>query len=244
MFRDIVTVIRKEVREMLSRKAGFKGGRTGLLIFAGVFGILMPLQNGAKWLTSPIALVAWAWVPVLLTSSIVADSFAGERERHTLETLLASRLPDRAILLGKIGASVSYSWGLTMACLLMGVITVNIAHGKGHFLFYPALTAVVIVISTFLVSLLSSGLGVLISLRASSVREAQQTFSIAFLILMVPLFLVPVLPAGVKAAVKTFFTNLNLSSVMIGTGIFLIVANIIILIVADARFKRNKLILD
>ena len=47
MFRDIVTVIRKELMEMLSRKAGFKGGRTGLLIFAGVFGILIaPSERG------------------------------------------------------------------------------------------------------------------------------------------------------------------------------------------------------
>ena len=36
--------------------------------------------------------VMWMWFSLLLVINVVADSFAGERERHTLETLLASRL--------------------------------------------------------------------------------------------------------------------------------------------------------
>ena len=70
-----------------------------------VFGVFLPLQNGASWVTSPITMVYWAWMPLMLVTGVIADSFAGERERHTLETLLASRLPDRAILLGKVAAA-------------------------------------------------------------------------------------------------------------------------------------------
>ena len=43
----------------------------------------------------------------------VPDPLPRERERHTLETLLASRLSDRAILLGKIGAAVGFEWVIT-----------------------------------------------------------------------------------------------------------------------------------
>lgn len=244
MFHDLKTVIRKELREILAHSSGFKGGKTGLLIFLGVFGILMPLQNGAAWLKSPLAMLYWAWVPILLASSVVADSFAGERERHTLETLLASRLPDRAILAGKILAAVIYAWGFTLVCIFVGAVVINIVHGKGHLIFYAAPVAAGIVLITFLVSLLASGLGVLISLRASTVRQAQQIFSIAFLVFMVPLFMFPMLPAGAKAKVMAFLSHMNLTTMEIGALTILFVANIAILAVADARFKRNRLILD
>ena len=47
---------------------------------------------------------------------MIADGIPGERERHTLETLLASRLSDRSILLGKVMAAVptaGASWSST-----------------------------------------------------------------------------------------------------------------------------------
>ena len=53
----------------------------------------------------------------MMVSSLVADSFAGERERHTLETLLASRLPDRAILAGKLLVPVAVAWGAALLAL-------------------------------------------------------------------------------------------------------------------------------
>ena len=52
--------------------------------------------------------------------SFIGDAIAGERERHTLETLLASRMPDRAILLGKVIAIVLYAWGMGVLSLLPG----------------------------------------------------------------------------------------------------------------------------
>ena len=60
----------------------------------------------------------------------------GERDRHTLEILLARHLSDRSILLGKVVAAISYGWGLSMFCLMLGLITVNLVHGKGQFLIY------------------------------------------------------------------------------------------------------------
>ena len=65
---------------------------------------------------------------------MIADSFAGERERHTLETLLASRLSDRAILFGKIAACIAYGWLMAMLCVLVGTITENVSHWEGQVL--------------------------------------------------------------------------------------------------------------
>ncbi len=244
MFRDMKTVIWKEAKEILGQKGRFKGGKTGMLIFMGVFGILMPLQNGEAWIRSPFVLVYWAWIPILLASGVVADAFAGERERHTLETLLASRLSDRAILAGKIGAAVLYGWGLTMICVLIGAAAVTAAHGKGRILFYPWPIAGGILVLTLLVALFGSSLGVLISLRAATVRQAQQVFSVAFLILFVPIFALPMLPPSAKAAVLGWAAKADATAIGIAVVAALAVADAALILVADARFRRSRLILD
>jgi ABC-2 type transport system permease protein len=244
MFPDLRTLIWKEMKEILGQRGRFKGGKMGLLIFLGVFGIFMPLQNGPAWIRSPLVLIYWAWVPFLLASGVVADSFAGERERHTLETLLASRLPDRAILAGKIGAAVLYAWGLTLVCVLAGAVAISVVHGKGRVLFYAAPVAAGIFGLTFLVALLASGLGVLVSLRAATVRQAQQAFSIAFLLMFIPLFALPLLPAPVKAKLLAAVSGLDATAVALVVVLILAVANGVILLIADARFRRNRLILD
>jgi len=238
------TVVWKEIKEILGQKGRFKGGKVGMLIFLAVFGIVLPLQNGPDWIRSPLVLIYWAWVPFLLASGVVADSFAGERERHTLETLLASRLPDRAILAGKIGAAVVYAWGLTLVCVLAGAAAITIVHGQGRLLFYAAPVAAGIVGLTFLVALLASGLGVLVSLRAATVRQAQQTFSIAFLLMFIPLFVLPMLPADLKAKLLAAVSGLDAMAAALAVILLLAVADAVILAVADARFRRNRLILD
>ena len=244
MFRDMTTVIWKEIKEIFGQRGRFKGGKMGILIFLAVFGIFLPLQNGPDWIRSPLVMIYWAWVPFLLSSGVVADSFAGERERHTLETLLASRLPDRAILAGKIGAAVLYAWGLTLICVLAGAIAITAVHGKGRILFYAAPIAAGIVGLTFLVALLASGLGVLVSLRAATVRQAQQMFSVAFLLMFIPLFVLPMLPSPVKAKLLAAVSGLNATTAALVVVLLLAVADAVVLLIADSRFRRNRLILD
>lgn len=174
MIGDIATVMWKEWKEILlfrSRRGRF-GNIVGRLMLLGVFGVYLPLISGREWATSPLMLGAWAWVPYLLIVSVIADSFAGERERHTLETLLASRLPERAILFGKIGAALGCGWGVALISLLLSLITVNIAFADDGLLIYPAPTLAAILVLSLLVSLLAASLDVLVSLRASSLQQA------------------------------------------------------------------------
>jgi ABC-2 type transport system permease protein len=244
MIADIGTIVWKEAKEILLQRGNLRGGWVGLLVFIGVFGIFMPLQSGPGWVESPAGLFVWGWVPFLLVSGVVADSFAGERERHTLETLLASRLSDRAILLGKIAAAVAYGWGITMVSVLVGLITVNIVHWQGELIFYPPAIALGIVSLSFLVAALAAGLGVLVSLRAATVRQAQQTFSIAFFLLFIPLFAFPLLPEQWQARVVQIAANANLASIVLGAAFILAVVDLALLVAATARFKRDRLILD
>jgi ABC-2 type transport system permease protein len=136
MIADISAILWKEAKEIILQRPNFRGGWLGLLVLIGMFGIFLPLQSGPEWLTSPVNLAIWAWVPYLLVSGVVADSIAGERERHTLETLLASRLSDTAILFGKIAAAVLYGWGLTLISALVSMIVINLVHGHGRLLLF------------------------------------------------------------------------------------------------------------
>lgn len=244
MFVDMWTIMRKEWKEILLQRPNLRGGWVGLLVMVGVFGVFIPLQSGREWVASPANLALWAWVPYLLVSAVVADSFAGERERHTLETLLASRLPDRAILFGKIGACVIYGWGLTVACLLLGLATVNVAHGKGQLLLYPFALGFAILASTLLISVFSAALGVLVSLRAATVRQAQQGFNVALLTFLIPVFIFPMLPDALKTALAGLLANLDINALVLVVAGLLFLADIVLLVVAQARFKRTRLILD
>lgn len=245
MIADISTIAWKEWRELFLQRGSLRGGAAGLLLMIFVFGAFLPLQTGRAWVRSPVVLLYWTWVPLLLVVSVVADSFAGERERHTLETLLASRMPDRAILFGKVLAAVGYGWGVAVTSLLLGLITVNLAHGRGELLLYPPLVALGGVGLSLLVAGLAAGAGVLVSLRAATVRQAQQTLSFATMFLVfIPIFGLQALPAAWKARLPGLLAHTSPGQVLLIVMVALALLDLGLLAAAMARFQRARLILD
>ncbi len=245
MINDILTIIRKEWKEMFLRRGSYRGGLLNIAIILAVVGVIMPLQTGAEWLRNPILLIVWSWFPVFLALSMITDAFAGERERHTLETLLASRLSDRAILFGKIGAAVLYAWGLAVAGMLTAAVTVNIAHPVGHIQFYALPFFITAVVVSFLAASLFSSIGVLVSLRAETARQAYQRMSIVMIILwLLPTLGLQFLPESIKASINSGLQGINLNAVVFGVITVMVIANIILILVAMARFQRARLILD
>jgi ABC-2 type transport system permease protein len=244
---DSVTIVWKELKEIWSQGGNRRSGKFGMLVFVGVFGVFLPLQIGKEWVTTPAGLVYWAWVPLFMVTSVIADSFAGERERHTLETLLASRLSDRAILFGKVAAGVTYGWGISLLGILVGVITINVTNPGEGFLIYPLEVILPAVVGGFLIAVLAAAAGVLVSLRASTVRQAAQTMSIATMILFfVPIFGFQLLPADTQRQLIMSLSGLeaNLPLIVAGGLVVLLVADAALLLAAMARFQRAKLILD
>jgi ABC-2 type transport system permease protein len=245
VIKDIVIIMWKEWKEIIIQRGSTRGGIIGLLIIVVVLGILPPLQWGPAWVDSPFALILALWIPLMLVSNVVSDSFAGERERHTLETLLASRLSDRAILLGKLATAISYGWGIAMATVLLGVVTINLAKAGDAFLFYEPRMAFGITISSLLSAGLSAGVGVLVSLRASSVRQAQQTLGLAImLILFIPIFGIQALPSEIQLKIANILLELDSWKVLSLLLIILFGLDIALIGIAMARFHRNKLILE
>lgn len=247
MMGDVATVMWKEWKEILlfRSRTGRFGNVVSLLLMLGVFGVYLPLLSGREWVASPLMLGAWAWVPYLLIVSVVADSFAGERERHTLETLLASRLPDRAILFGKIGAAMGYGWGVALVSLLLSLVTVNIAFAEGGLLIYPAPTLAAILGLSLLVSLLAASLGVLVSLRASSLQQAQQRLSLSSILLfLLPMFALQLAPEAWIARLSTLLAGPRLNGLFLLLGTALLLLDAGLLLACTARFRRARLMLD
>ncbi len=239
MIADILTIVWKEWKEIFTQR-GRLGGARAILVFIVVFGVFQPMQWGSAWVESTTGLVMWAWVPLFLVMGVIADSIAGERERHTLETLLASRLSDRAILFGKVAAAVGYALSITLISLIAGLVTVNVAHGGGRLLLFPPGTAAGILAVSLLGALLAAAIGVLVSLRAPTVRYAQQTLSIGTLVIAFGLmFGLQALPTALRDAITRFVASAGPIAL-----VFIALVDVAILLIAMARFHRSRLILD
>lgn len=245
MIRDVWTVTWKEWREFRDQLLSLRRGGLSALILALILGVVAPVQLGPEWVQSKIIVAYWPFLAATMVSSLIADSVAGERERHTLETLLASRLSDSAILVGKIIAAVLYGLGFAVANMLIGLVAVNIAYRESAPILFTAQRFTVTIALTILASVLMAGIGVFISLRASTVKQAQQAFGIAIIVLtMGPLLLFNALAPETRARVAMRLAGLGETRIEAYAVAALTVLSAIVIGVALARFKRGKLVLD
>jgi ABC-2 type transport system permease protein len=120
---------------------------------------------------------------------------------------------------------------------------VNVSNWAGELLFFPPLIGLAILILSFLVAWLAAGLGVMVSLKAASVRQAQQTLSVAFLVLFVPLLLLPLLPRDLQGTVQNALSNFDVQLIIIIVTITLLLVDLALLAAAFRRFKRTQLII-
>jgi ABC-2 type transport system permease protein len=240
MLDDILTVMWKE-RKGLFR---FRGSRIRFLmtmLTPLLFAFVFPYQAGPDWVEEFPPVVLSAVIPIILVGITIPESFAGERERHTLETLLASRLPDRAILFGKLAVSVAFAWGVTLIVLLLSLVTVNITHGAGELLLFAPTIALAAPTLSLLLGLLCAGSGVIVSMRSATVQEAAQ--------ILMAIFLVP--PMILQVVLLLFFDQivdvlrgLNGEQTFLVVALVLIVLNTLVFAAALARFRRARLSLD
>ncbi|MGZ6340463.1 MAG: ABC transporter permease [Candidatus Limnocylindrales bacterium] len=245
MIEDFTTVCWKEVRELLHQSGSVAKTLRSLGFMLAVFAVFLPWQFGRALIDSPAALLPWVWVPFMLVSGVVADSFAGERERHTLETLLASRLSDRAILLGKVATAAVYGWGFALVSAALGLVVVNIFHGGDGVLFYPPGLLLGLVVFGFLGSLLMACAGVLVSLRAATTRQAAQTLSLAIVgLLFVPLIVLQLVPEAWRLELARFLAGLDTPAAAALGALAMVALDVFLLTVATARFQRSRLLLD
>ena len=246
MMTDILTIVWKE-RKGLLRVRGRRAQALLTMLSPVFLAIYLPWSAGADWVESGLSVILSIIVPFTLVGITVPDSFAGERERHTLPTLLASRLSDGAILFGKLVTSIAFGWGAILVLLVVSLITVNLAHGEGQLMFFqPTILAADLVLS-FLVAVLTATLGVLFSLRSSTAQEAQQTL---MAVLMVPIILIQV--GGVlilgsdsgRERLTEVLATVSFEQLILVFVAILFVVDLVLLRTVMARFKRSRLVMS
>jgi len=244
MIEDIRTVLWKESKGLLRYSS--KRGKALLILITpiAIFGVIFPIQFRQEWLTSYWSLAVAVVTPMMLIATTIAESFAGERERHTLETLLASRLPDQAILLGKMLASMLYGWGITLLLLLFSLIVANALEWQGGFQLYETNILWQDLAASLLMAGLVTNLGVLFSLRSATVQSAAQSIMLAlFMPLLLLQAVVFLLPSFISVdIIKKKLELLNFVSIISIILLVLVVLNIAFFFGAKARFTRSKLI--
>lgn len=129
-------------------------------------------------------------IPLMVASVIAADSFAGERERRTLEALLYTPTTDRELFIGKLLSSWLPAIVVALAGFILYAVMANAAAwqtmGK---IFFPNLMWVVM---TLWVVPAAAGLGlstmVLVSVRAQGFQDAYQTGGMVVLPILLLVF--------------------------------------------------------
>lgn len=242
MTHDLLTVIWKEMKEFGRQP----GSRLRMALTAVIpvlyFGVVGPLTAGERWIDAPDVIFIAILVPLVVIMMTAPDSFAGERERKTLKTLLATRLGDRSILYGKLLFNIMLGWSLALATLTMALVTYNIANWSGVVQFFDLWTGFVATAVSLLMAVVTAGAGVLVSLRSGNVQQAQQLLAAA--LLLVPTIAGPVFLIFAKREgswLREALDSLDGEVVAIWGMSILTVVGIIIVLTATVKFRRPRL---
>ena len=253
MLADAWIVMVKEWREVLLRGMGVRGsvGFFGLILV--VFGIVIPARAGWPWITVPWMALVFAWLPLMLVMAVVADSFAGERERHTLETLLASRLSDASILFGKIAAAVAFAYGMLLLVSILSLVSVNVWLSRPdpwrHLLLWGGLESFGVTVIGFLLTVLCATVGVMVSLKSETVRQANLRLSMGLIVFFPAVAMVlagvwAVVPPAAQLVVLDAVQTWQPAAVMAVVAAGLIAIDAGLLWIASRLFVRDRLVLD
>lgn len=195
-----LALVWKEWRSLAVRA----GDRAGLLRMAGLIGLGVYLSHllGESFGVSTVTIVMAAGIAAIAALPMAAESIATEREQHTLETLLASPASTSDVVVGKWSAITLYGSGAGVLIVVAGLLT-RVITGYGLASVEPFVVLESLV-AALVASSLASALGVVVSARARTARDAVQTLTLS----MVVLALVPWLVSSlVSPAVTTDATT-------------------------------------
>jgi ABC-2 type transport system permease protein len=249
VFHSIRVVLQKEWREleaMYFNRSHWNPATFPVFLIIAAFSIYEPLRIGPNWTTSSIMLISVGLLlPFITVGSIIPYSFVGERERHTLEPLLATPISNIAILLGKIGVPTIYGWGMAILSMVASLMSINLAFGWGGMLFYPVNIVLGVIVMSLLISLFIASAGALASLHASTVMQAQQTLvTILFFPLLIPAFLIGPFSASTwKYTASQLLATLGTSNSFIILAAVLVILIVATMLVTLIRFHRENLLL-
>jgi ABC-type Na+ efflux pump permease subunit len=170
-------------------------------------------------------------MPLMVSSVLAADSFAGEKERKTLEALLYTPTTDRELFIAKLLGAWTAAIAVALLSFVVYVVMVNAAgwHSIGY-IFFPNWMWVALVIW---VAPAVAGLGlvvmVFVSVRAQGFQDAYQTGGMVVL---------PVLLLMVGQISGVMYFSLG---VVLFVGLVIWLLDLVLLWFASKSFRRGEL---
>ena len=245
MFADLKAVMWKEYVEIFRTNGDRRQAFVKLLLFIVIITVFLPISMADIESQISAWFQLWYLIPAVTTMGIIPDAFAGERERHTLATLLASRLNVRAIALGKMAIAVIYAWSVTMLLSLSLLIKINLSDRSQKLEFYPSDFFISGSSGSLLLSILVASVGVLVCDRAESIKQAYRRVITAVMLLnLVPLLVMLAigffLPLSVRQNVANFLFQTNYMTIAIRLLCLAILDSCLIALVLRL-FKRTRL---
>ena len=171
-------------------------------------------------------------MPMMVASVVAADSFAGEKERKTLEALIYTPTTDLELFTGKVLSA----WLPALVVSLVGFVLYGVAVNAAAWptmqrIFFPNATWLVLV---FWVAPGAAALGlgatVLVSSRVNSFQEANQIAGVVVL---------PIVILVVAQASGVMYLSIGLTAVL---GVVVWLVAIALLWVGVRTFRRSEII--
>ena len=116
------TVLRKELMELFGERHSLRGPLLQAVALFLLVGVIVPWGDPSVWASASGPIVLFQLFPAVIASMIAADAFAGERERKTLETLLATPISTVSIFLGKTLAAVAFAVLVSLCSLTSALV--------------------------------------------------------------------------------------------------------------------------
>lgn len=183
------------------------------------------------YLFAPIFLI----IPIMASSVIASDSFAGEKERRTIEALLATPLSESEMLLGKMLVAFLPAVIVTVASFaiystVLDYLTVGLFNGR---LILPNTIWLLMIFGLSpALAFADIGLTVMISTRAKGVREAQQISAV---------LLIPIIAAVLQQISGATAFDWNLLVTLTG---LLVAVDFAIFAASIKIFGRDKILVQ
>jgi ABC-2 type transport system permease protein len=180
------------------------------------------------YLFAPLYLI----LPLMVSSVLAADSFAGEKERKTLEALLYSPTTERELLLGKVLASWLAGVGIAFGGFIFYAVIVNATAWPivGRLFFPNAMWLLLVFWVAPAVAGLSLGATVLVSARVNTFQEAYQLGGLVVL---------PVIALMIGQISGLFYFHVGFVALL---GLVLWLVNGLLFLLSSRTFRRSQLL--
>ena len=183
---------------------------------------------GLVYMMAPLFLL----LPVMFASVLAADSFAGEKERRTIEALIYSPIADRDLLVAKILSAWLPAVTIGLVAFIIYALTANLAAWPvmGR-VFLPTWMWVVLVLWVMpAAAAVSLGATVIVSARVSTFQEAYQLGAVVVL---------PIIALVIAQATGVMYLSVWLVAVL--GGLLWAVAALLVWL-GGKRFGRAQII--